>query len=376
MHILKRTCAVIHLDNLIYNLSSFKKLLPDTTKVMCVVKADAYGHGVKEVAKTLSQNGVKWFAVSNLEEAAELREAGIDGEILILGYTPPEEAGTLSKLNIIQACLGIDYAEKLSAAAEGTVRVHIKLDTGMSRIGINCDDASAAADEAEQIYSRKGLSVEGLFTHLCVADSDVSEDIEFTRLQKSRFLAVRDKLIRRGKTVGICHFANSAGGAYGFAEESALARLGIILYGLYPNPALALPFKPKPVMELFSTVSEVKTVKAGAAVGYGRTYTAPRDISVATVTVGYADGYPRALSNKGEVLIAGRRCKIVGRVCMDQIMVDVTGIPVAPGDKVTLIGKSGSEEITADEIASLCGTIGYEIVCGISKRVPRVGDRG
>lgn len=371
---LRRTYAKIYLDNLLFNAENYKKLLPPTTELMCVVKADAYGHGVKEIAAALQKRAdVKWFAVSNIDEARELRECGITGEILILGYTPPEEADSLIQNDILQACLNEEYARELgSAATSGKVRVHIKLDTGMSRIGIDCSDIKNAADEAQRIYSADGISVEGLFTHLCTADSDDPDDIEFTHSQINKFNGVKNELISRGFDTGVCHFANSAAGVYGYAEGSDLARLGIILYGLYPNHALKVPMEMKPVLELFSTVAEVKTVRSGASIGYGRTFTADRDIRVATITVGYADGYPRLLSNRGEVLINGNRCPILGRVCMDQIMADVSGVDVKPGDEVVLIGKSKDQQITSDDIADLCDTIGYEVTCDITKRVPKL----
>lgn len=371
---LRRTYAKIYLDNLLFNAENYKKLLPPTTELMCVVKADAYGHGVKEIAAALQKRAdVKWFAVSNIDEARELRECGITGEILILGYTPPEEADSLIQNDILQACLNEEYARELgSTATSGKVRVHIKLDTGMSRIGIDCSDIKNAADEAQRIYSADGILVEGLFTHLCTADSDDPDDIEFTHSQINKFNGVKNELISRGFDTGVCHFANSAAGVYGYAEGSDLARLGIILYGLYPNHALKVPMEMKPVLELFSTVAEVKTIRSGASIGYGRTFTADRDIRVATITVGYADGYPRLLSNRGEVLINGNRCPILGRVCMDQIMADVSGVDVTPGDEVVLIGKSKDQQITSDDIADLCDTIGYEVTCDITKRVPKL----
>lgn len=373
MYYLKRTFARINLNNLIYNARSYQSALPNGTQLMCVVKANAYGHGVKAVTKCLQNDlGVKWFGVSNIDEAVELRENGISGEILILGCTPPSQADRLIKYNIIQACLDLDYAEALDKAASGKVRVHIKLDTGMSRIGILCDDTSSAVCEAKKIYELDNLSVEGIFTHLCVADSKKADNISFTDLQIKKIKSVCDALKAQGCDPGVCHWLNSAGGIYTKSDGSALARLGIILYGLYPNHSLAVPVKMKPVMELISTVSMVKTVKKGSDIGYGRTFTANVDMRIATVAAGYADGFPRLLSNKGEVIINGRRCRIVGNVCMDQFMADVTGLDVKPGDSVTLIGQSGSEKITADDIADLCHTIGYEITCGITKRVPRV----
>lgn len=374
MYYTKRTAARINLDNLIFNAKSYKAALPDETSLMCVVKADAYGHGVKAVSKCLQEDlKIKWFAVSNIDEAIELRENQITGNILILGYTDPIEADTLIKYDIIQACVDLSYAETLNRfATKGKVSVHIKLDTGMTRIGIPCGDIINAVKDAEKIYSLKNLSVKGIFTHLCVADSDSSDNIAYTDMQISRIKEIKRLMNKDGYDTGVCHWLNSAGGVYTKQHGSDLARLGIILYGLYPNHALDVPIEMKPVMELVSTVSMVKNIKADTFIGYGRTFCAKEDMKIATITVGYADGYPRLLSNRGAVVINGKRCKIVGNVCMDQIMADVTGVDVSAGDEVVLIGERNGEKITADDIADLCGTIGYEITCGISKRVPRI----
>lgn len=374
MYYTKRTAARINLDNLIFNAKSYKAALADDVSLMCVVKADAYGHSVKAVSKCLQEDlNIKWFAVSNISEAIELRENQITGNILILGYTDPAEADTLIKYDIIQACVDLSYAEELNRfASKGKVKIHIKLDTGMTRIGIPCGDIINAVKDAEKIYALENLSVTGIFTHLCAADSDTPDDIAYTDMQISRIKEVKRLMNQDGYDTGVCHWLNSAGGVYTEGQDSDLARLGIILYGLYPNHALDVPIEMKPVMELVSTVSMVKSVKPGTFVGYGRTFCAEKDMKIATITVGYADGYPRLLSNRGEVIIKGRKCKIVGNVCMDQIMADVTELDVSSGDEAVLIGIQNGEQITADDIADLCGTIGYEITCGISKRVPRI----
>ena len=374
MYYTKRTAARINLDNLIFNAKSYKAALADDVSLMCVVKADAYGHSVKAVSKCLQEDlNIKWFAVSNIGEAIELRENQITGNILILGYTDPAEADTLIKYDIIQACVDLSYAEELNRfASKGKVKIHIKLDTGMTRIGIPCSDIINAVKDAEKIYALENLSVTGIFTHLCAADSDSPDDIAYTDMQISRIKEVKRLMNQDGYDTGVCHWLNSAGGVYTEGQGSDLARLGIILYGLYPNHALDVPIEMKPVMELVSTISMVKSVKPGTFVGYGRTFCAEKDMKIATITVGYADGYPRLLSNRGEVIIKGRKCKIVGNVCMDQIMADVTELDVSAGDEAVLIGIQNGEQITADDIADLCGTIGYEITCGISKRVPRI----
>ncbi len=374
MHYLKRTWAEINLDNLRKNVENYKKYLKSETELLCVVKANCYGHCDDAVVPYLENElGVKWFAVSNICEGIKLRKIGIKGEILILGYTPPQEAEKIAEYNIIQACTEYRYAVDLSKYAKGKkVRIHIAVDTGMTRIGLR-GNTSEICDEIEKIVLTDRISAEGIFTHFSVADSNSSDDDKYTNMQTEKIIAVDDELKNRGIELTQCHFLNSAGGIYYYNKRSSLARLGIILYGLMPNPKKALPFKPYPVMNLKSCISQIKTVEEGIDVSYGRTYATKKSTVLATVTCGYADGYPRLLSNVGEVIINGRRAKITGRVCMDQFMCDVTHIPgVKTGDTVTLIGTDGNETITADDIAETIGTIGYEIVCGITSRVPRV----
>ncbi len=368
-----RAWAEISLGALKNNVEKCRSLLSDKNALMCVVKANAYGHGAHIVAPFLENEcGADWFAVSNLVEAAELREMGITGEILILGWTPPENALQLLEYDIIQAITDLEYAESLSAhTPKGEkIRCHIAIDTGMTRIGLRGD---GAADCAEKIFRLPNLSVEGIFTHLSVADSPDPEDIEYTKSQAEKLYDLKKELNRRLITVEHAHFLNSAGCAYHFDPRSTLARFGIMLYGLMPNASYPLPVELEPVMELKAKVAQVKTVEAGVDVSYGRTYTTSKETRLAVVTIGYADGYPRLLSGKAEVLIKGRRAKVVGRICMDQLMIDVSDIPgVAPGDTVTLFGRDGDEIVTADQLAELIGTVGYEIVCGISPRVQRI----
>ena len=242
----------------------------------------------------------------------------------------------------------------------------------MTRIGVR-GSVKECADEIEKISHLENISLEGVFTHFAVADSDGEDNFAYTDSQQQKIIDVTNELKARGIKLIHSHFMNSAAGVYRNDPRSTLARLGIILYGLMPNTAKPLPFELSPVMTLRATVSMIKTVEAGTQVSYGRTYTAKKPTRLATVTCGYADGYPRALSNKGYVLIGGKKAPITGRICMDQFMCDVTDIEdVKVGDYAILIGKSGNEVITADDIADMTGTIGYEIVCGISSRVPRV----
>ncbi len=371
---LKRAWAEVSLGTLEENIKKINTLLYKNTEIMAVIKADAYGHGEGDILKKLCECGIKYFAVSNLDEAISVRKHCPDGEILILGYTPPEYAHELEQYNIIQGVLSLEYAEDLNKSAIKKIRCHIKIDTGMGRIGLKYSDTQRCAKEAEKIVNLEKISAEGLYTHFAVADNPDEESCEYTKNQADYIIKVYDILCEKGIKLQHLHFLNSAGICYHNNERSTLARAGIIMYGLYPNFPVKLPVDIKPVMSLKAVVSMVKRMRTGESISYGRTYKAPSDdVIAATVTVGYADGYSRLLSGKSDVLVKGKRCPIIGRICMDQLVLDVTNVPdVQEGDIVTLIGKDGNEEITADELASLYNTIGYEVVCGISKRVPRI----
>ncbi|NLP26784.1 MAG: alanine racemase [Clostridiales bacterium] len=369
----KRAWAEISLNSLEENINIIRKNLLPQSEVMAVIKADAYGHGEGEICHKLEQIGIKYFAVSNLDEAVSVREHCDNGEILILGYTPPEYAEELENYNIIQGVVSLKHAADLSENARGKIRCHIKIDTGMGRIGLKHYNTSDCVDEIEKIINLQKLSVEGVYTHLAVADSDNEDDITYTNSQIDYIINVYNELKNRGINLSHVHYLNSAGACYHNNQNSTLARIGIIMYGLHPNYEMELPYELKPVLALKAIISQVKVINEGDFVSYGRTFCAKSSIKVATVTVGYADGYSRLLSSKGEALVQGQRCKIVGRVCMDQIVLDVSNLAdVHAGEIVTLIGRDGEEIITADELASLYGTIGYEVVCGISKRVPRI----
>ena len=369
----KRAWAEISLNSLEENINIIRKNLLPQSEVMAVIKADAYGHGEGEICHKLEQIGIKYFAVSNLDEAVSVREHCDNGEILILGYTPPEYAEELENYNIIQGVVSLKHAADLSENARGKIRCHIKVDTGMGRIGLKHYNISDCVDEIEKIINFQKLSVEGVYTHLAVADSDNEGDITYTNAQIDYIINVYNELKNRGINLSHVHYLNSAGVCYHNSGRSTLARIGIIMYGLHPNYEMELPYELKPVLALKAIISQVKVINEGDFVSYGRTFCAKSSIKVATVTVGYADGYSRLLSSKGEALVQGQRCKIVGRVCMDQIVLDVSNLAdVHAGEIVTLIGRDGEEIITADELASLYGTIGYEVVCGISKRVPRI----
>ena len=369
---LRRAWAEISLDRLNENITHLKEL-SHGTRICAVVKANAYGHDDRSIAPFLEEQGISFFAVSNVKEAVNLRECGVSGEILILGHTPVEYADVLSHNDIIQCAVSADYARSLDEAAKEagcTVKIHLAIDTGMGRIGALPE---IAVSEIKTAASLENVHLDGIFTHFAAADSYDEDDIRYTEEQKRVFFDIADKAREQGVALRCVHCMNSAGGVFHYDSRSSLIRDGILLYGLKPDVSLDIPFELSPVMELKAAVSYVKTVPAGTSVSYGRTYRTTGERRIATVPIGYADGFPRSLSGKGEVLVCGKRAPIVGRICMDQLMIDVTDIPdVREGTVVTLIGTDGSETMTADDIAQLTGTIGYEIVCGISKRVPRV----
>ena len=361
----QRSWVEINLSALHNNLICYSSQLPTTSQVLVVVKADAYGHGDKVVAKFLSNHGVRHFAVSNIDEAIRIRTEGVEGQILILGYTPIERAEKLIEYDITQALLSEEYAERIVATGL-PVKCQFAIDTGMRRIGLNADDPVYCERVIREYCHR--LNLNGLFTHLCV--SDTSEQDEFTEKQIKLF----EEVVTRVSELKLsCHCMNSAGGLWHHSNLPGITRLGIILYGLKPDYMNTLPEGIKPALSWKSVVSMVKEVKVGDTIGYGRSFLVDHPMTIATIPTGYADGYPRLLSNKGYVLINGKRAPIVGRVCMDQMMVDVTSITdVKFETEVVLIGESGKEKLTADDLANMIGTIGYEIVCGISKRVDRV----
>ena len=381
--ILRRTWAEIDLDALARDFQAVREAANPQAKVCCVVKADAYGHGAVRIAREFEGLGADWFAVSNLEEALQLRLGGIQKPILVLGYTPPEEAAALSNHHISQCVYSLDYARDLSRAAEeagATVNIHVKIDTGMSRLGFYYQDISrdeATVQEVKAACQLPGLHPEGIFTHFAVSDEGKAGDA-FTMQQFGCFKEMIEALLREDIGFEVRHCVNSAAVFDYPLSHLDMVRAGIVIYGLYPSEELRHKPDLTPVLSLRSVVSHVKTVKPGATISYGRKFTAQKEMKVATVPVGYADGYPRILSAKGaQVLIGGKRCPILGRVCMDQLMADVSALPdVKVGDMVTLIGRDGEEAITADELASLEGSINYEVVCGLSKRVPRVYLKG
>lgn len=360
---LKRSWVEIDLEQIKENFRRCKDIIR-SHKIMAVVKADAYGHGDIQIARVLQSEGVRLFAVSNIEEALTLRTSGITGEILILGYTPAECSELLVEHNITQALLDENYAALM---ADRGVKAQFAIDTGMNRIGLDADEPEYCEVVIRRYFDRFQLT--GMFTHLCVADMNTEDCNRFTEQQIKKFSDVAKKV--DNLNLPYVHCMNSAGGLFHRTNKSnidEIIRLGIVLYGLKPDYINELPTGIKPALKWKSVIAMIKSVHSGESIGYGRTFIAEHEMKVATVPTGYADGYRRELSNKGRVEISGRKAAVVGRVCMDQIMVDVTELAVECGDEVTLIG----EHYTADDMANDIGTIGYEIVCGISKRVPRI----
>lgn len=361
------TWATVDLDAIEGNIAAVESRAG--AKVMAVVKADAYGHGAVPVARLL-EGRCAFFGVSSLLEGLELRRADIRRPILILGATPPDAFPEAIRAEIRPTIFTWEDAQALSAAAVALgvqAPFHIAVDTGMSRIGVQPE--AVAADLCVRLARLPGLRCEGLFSHFATADE---KDLSRARAQAERFAAFDAMLRARGLVVPLRHLNNSAG-IMNFPTSYEMVRSGIVTYGLYPsgevNPA-ALPLTP--ALSWYSRVTYVKTLPAGRQISYGGTFTTVRPTRVATISVGYADGYRRALSGGFAVLIRGRRAPILGRVCMDQLMADVTAIPgVQAGDTVTLVGRDGGEQISVEEIAEAAGTFNYEFVCGISRRVPR-----
>ncbi|QTA37156.1 alanine racemase [Thermosipho ferrireducens] len=354
----RNTFAVIDVRNYIHNLEYFQeKCAP--AKVMPVIKANAYGHGAVMLAKSAEKWGIDYFAVAFLEEAIELRKNGISSDILVFNYVEPDFLTIAVENNITITMYSWEQLEKYSVVSKKP-KVHVNVDTGMNRVGIKPQHVK------DYIFKLKqdGFNVEGLYTHFAVADSDDIEDIKFTEQQYKLFEAI-------DVDVSIKHVCNSAAAIAGRIPCHNYVRVGIAGYGLMPGKRIYRNLKP--VLSWKTAVSHVKYIEKGESISYGRTFVADKRMKVATIPVGYADGYWRHLSNKGEVLIRGKRCRILGRVCMDQFVVDVSHLEnVNSGDEVVLIGEQLNENISAEEIAELVGTINYEVTCRISERVPRI----
>ena len=370
---LNRAWAEIDLDAIAHNVREIRRITNKKSEIMAAVKADAYGHGVMEVVPTLIENGVTQLAVSMLDEAIQLRKLGIKVPILILSYTDPARTDEIILNEVTQTVFSYDLAKALSDSAvklKRNVKIHIKVDTGMTRVGFM--SGYSAIKNILEISELSGLIIEGLFTHFASADE---EDKSYTEMQFEKFMSICSELGRVGVHIPVRHVCNSAGLIMYPHMHLDMVRPGIILYGLYPSKYVdKQKITLKPAMTLKANVIMVKEVEEEISISYGRTFKTSRKSIIATIPIGYADGYTRLLSNSGRVLINGQFAPIVGRVCMDQIMIDVTDLnkKALIGDEVVLFGKQGQHEITVDEVAEKIGTINYEVVSVIGKRIPRV----
>ena len=367
-----RVCERVDLDAIAYNFQMMKANIKKDVHMIAVIKTDGYGHGAVQIARLLENTDYIWgYATATLEEAVILRKHGIQKPILVLGCIFPDQWEEMIQNEVRMTTYTTDMAKGVSDLAVRLGKdayIHIKLDTGMSRLGFQINENSV--DAIEEISKMPGLKLEGLFTHFSKADET---DKKYTDEQIEKYCYMQEELKKRGVTFEFYHCSNSAGIIDVPKANMDLVRAGISIYGLYPSEEVRKLNVPlKPAMELISHVAYVKTVPAGTPVSYGATYVTDRETRLATIPVGYGDGYPRSLSNKGYVLIHGKKAPICGRICMDQFMVDITDIPdVKFGDKVTLIGKDGEEILPVETLSDLSGRFNYEFVCDLGKRIPR-----
>ena len=366
----RRIEADINLDAIRHNIQAVQAVNEAGKNTLLVIKADAYGHGAVEVAKKMGDLA-DYFGVACIDEALELRNAGICKPILILGYTDETAFDALIENNVTAAVYDYEKCKLLSerALALGKkAKVHIKADSGMSRIGFQCDEKGI--EEASRLLRLQGLDVEGVFTHYAKADE---KDKTASKQQYEKFLYFTKSLEANGFAFKLKHIDNSAGAMELHSAGFNMMRLGIVIYGLYPSDEVEKSIELIPAMALRSRIIHIKTLEAGRGISYGWTYSTKEATRVATVSAGYADGYPRSQSGLGHVLVRGKKAPILGRVCMDQLMIDVSHIPEAKlRDAVTLIGSDGEERISVEEVASPANSFNYELVCNISRRVPRV----
>ncbi len=374
---LNRAWAEINLNAIAHNVREIRKLTGNHVEMMGVVKADAYGHGVLEVVRTLLDNGVTQLAVSMLDEAIQIRKMGIDVPILILSYTDPARAEDIIENELTQTVFSFDLPQALSAASVRlgkSVKVHIKVDTGMTRVGFM--PGYNAVKNIMEIGRMPGLIIEGIFTHFASADEC---DRDYTNMQFERFMSLCTELGRVGIHIPIKHVCNSAGTIQYPEMHLDMVRPGVILYGLYPSQDVNRDIiHLEPAMTLKANVILVKDVESDVCISYGRKFRTSRQSKIATIPIGYADGYTRLLSNKGRMLVNGEFAPVVGRICMDQCMIDVTDLKheVHVGDEVVIFGSQNGACISVEELATEIGTINYELICIIGKRIPRVYLRG
>ncbi len=369
LHKKRPTWAEININNLRENFRNIKKLLKEDTKICGVIKANAYGHGSLQVARTLIEEGVDYLAVATLEEAIELRNNKIDKPILCLGYIKEEDFDEALEKDIEITIYSYEAAERLSEKSVSLKKqsnIHIKLDTGMSRLGFQIEDKSV--DEIERIYNLPNVNIVGIYTHFALADE---KDKSFTQSQFEKFMYIVKKLEERSIPIPIKHVCNSAGIMDCPQYHLNMVRSGIILYGHYPSDDVKKEILPlKPVMTLKSTISHVKTLPPGRGISYGQKYETSEYTQIATLPIGYADGFTRMLSGKAEVKIENHLVPVVGRICMDQCMIKVQDINVNVGDEVKIFGED--DDIKIERFAEALGTINYEMLCMVSRRIPRV----
>jgi len=369
---MRPTKVIIDLGKLKHNIKTLKSIINKDTSMMAIVKANAYGHGLLQISKGVAESGVEWLGVALPEEGMELRKSGLSIPILVLGDVSKEQCEISVENDLTQAVPSLITAYHLNEIALRTgkkARVHIKLDTGMGRIGFyKISDLKNAVKEMKKM---EGLSIEGVFTHLATADE---EDSKYTIEQINRMENMLKVISGCGIQVKWVHVSNSAGILMYPQAQYNMVRCGISMYGYYPSNYVREKVKVclEPILQWETRILFIKSLEAGSSVSYGRSFIASSTRKVATLPVGYADGYNRLLGNRASVLIHGKRAPVIGRICMDQMMVDITDIPDADiGDQAVLLGEQGKEKITADELADLCGTISYEILTSISDRVPR-----
>lgn len=364
-----RAWIELNRKNLCHNAELFQNLLPADCALMPAVKANAYGHGAVLIAEELKRLGIHDYCVASAAEGAELRDAGIEGQILILGYTHPEDFGELERYKLTQTVVDYAYAKELEAYGK-RIDVHVGIDTGMRRLGERSDHLP----QILRIWDCKNLHITGVFSHLCTSDGTSEEERAFVKLQEKRFQEVLRTLYRNGKRDFHTHLAGSYGVLNGTDHAYSYARVGIALYGVLSESSRALEerFLLKPVLSLKARIECVKTLREGEGIGYGLSWHADSGRQVAAVSIGYADGIPRALSNRGHALVCGRKVSVVGRICMDQLLLDVTEVPrVKAGDEAVLIGESGGLRIRAEDMAAEAGTITNELLSRLGQRLVR-----
>ena len=371
MDLTRAVWAEINLDNLANNIREVRRVTNPKTKVSAVIKADGYGHGAVAIAQTLLENGADRFAVATLSEALQLRKEFKETQIMVLGYTPEHLAQEIIQNNIIQTIYSLEQAKEFSKVAKQlnkNIVVHIKIDSGMNRLGMLCSEDTV--NTVLDISKLDNLVIEGIYTHFAAADE---LDKTYTKMQVEKFSKIVEQIDKKGLSIPIKHVSNSAAIIDMPEFNFDMVRAGIMLYGLYPSQSVNHErVNLKEVMCLKAKIARVKEIEAGSGISYGLTYKCEHKTKIATLPIGYADGYTRMLSNKAKVLVKNKIVPVLGNICMDQCIIDVTNLDVKMGDEVVLYGGDNKDGISIDSVANLLNTISYEIVCMVDKRVPRV----